>query len=78
MAYEYSCEISGSHGGEYENDSFLGYGAVFSRGSRPTVQRCVLPTIVRIVEAVRISETSVYFHESTRRHIPEGCHSHEY
>jgi hypothetical protein len=22
------CEISGSHGGEYENDSIIGYGAV--------------------------------------------------
>jgi hypothetical protein len=21
-------------------------------------------------------ETSVYFHETTRRHIPEGCHLH--
>jgi hypothetical protein len=22
------CEVSGSHGGEYENDSFLGYSAL--------------------------------------------------
>jgi hypothetical protein len=26
------------------------------------------------MEAVRISETSVYFNETTRRCIPEGCH----
>jgi hypothetical protein len=26
------------------------------------------------MEAVRISETSVYFCETTRRHIPEGCY----
>jgi DNA-directed RNA polymerase subunit E'/Rpb7 len=25
------------------------------------------------VEAVRTSETSVYFNETTRRYIPEGC-----
>jgi hypothetical protein len=38
------CDISGSHGGEYENDSFLGYSTVYSRGSRLTFQRCVLPS----------------------------------
>jgi hypothetical protein len=29
--------------------------------------------IALIVEAVRISETSVYFDEATRRYIPEAC-----
>jgi hypothetical protein len=29
-----------------------------------------------IMEAVRTSKTSVYFYESTRRHIPQGCHQH--
>jgi hypothetical protein len=28
------------------------------------------------VATVRTSETSVYFNESTRRYIPEGCHLH--
>jgi hypothetical protein len=29
-----------------------------------------------IMEAANTSETSVYFQETTRRHIPEGCHLH--
>jgi hypothetical protein len=51
-----------------------------SRWSRPTFQRRVLPPsswlIVLIVEAVRASETSVYFNETIRRYIPEGSHLH--
>jgi hypothetical protein len=31
-------------------------------------------SIALIMEAVRISETSIYFNETTRRFIPEGCH----
>jgi hypothetical protein len=38
------CEILGSHGGEYENDSFLRCSAVKSCWSRPTFQRCVIPS----------------------------------
>jgi hypothetical protein len=45
------CEISGSRGGEYEDDSI----------------------IALMMEAVRTSETSLYF-EPIRRYIPEGCH----
>jgi hypothetical protein len=30
------------------------------------------------MEAVRTSETSVYFNETTRRYFPEGCHLHIY
>jgi hypothetical protein len=29
-----------------------------------------------VMEAIRTSETSVYFNETTRRYIPEGCHLH--
>jgi hypothetical protein len=29
-----------------------------------------------MIVAVRASETSVYFNETTRRYIPEGCHLH--
>jgi hypothetical protein len=29
-----------------------------------------------MMETVHISETSVYFNETTRRYIPEGCHLH--
>jgi hypothetical protein len=29
-----------------------------------------------MTEAVRTSETSVYFSETTQRYIPESCHPH--
>jgi glycerol-3-phosphate O-acyltransferase len=29
-----------------------------------------------MMDAVRISETSVYFNETTPEHIPEGCNLH--
>jgi hypothetical protein len=32
--------------------------------------------VIAVMEAVGISETSVNFHETTRRSIPEGCHLH--
>jgi hypothetical protein len=32
--------------------------------------------ITLMTEAVRNSETSVFFEETTQRHIPEGCHLH--
>jgi hypothetical protein len=31
-----------------------------------------------MMEAVRTSETSVYFIETTRRYIPQGCHHQVY
>jgi hypothetical protein len=37
-----NCEILGSHSGKYEDDSILGYSAVWCQ-SRPSSQRCVLP-----------------------------------
>jgi hypothetical protein len=37
------CEISSSHGGEYEALNLLGCTAVFLIECRPTFQRCVLP-----------------------------------
>jgi hypothetical protein len=30
---------------------------------------------IRVIMAVRTSDTSVCFYESTRRHIPESCHN---
>jgi hypothetical protein len=35
-----------------------------------------LMLIALTMEAVRTSETPVYFSETTRRYIPEGCHLH--
>jgi hypothetical protein len=29
--------------------------------------------VALMMDAVRTSDTSVYFYETTRRHIPEGC-----
>jgi hypothetical protein len=58
------CEISSSHGSEYEvQNCLLGCTAV-------TFQRCVLPPSSGMMEAARTSETSVdnYF---TRHYIPE-------
>jgi hypothetical protein len=40
-------------------DSLLGYGPL---------------AIALMMEAVRTSETSVYFYETTLHHIPAGCH----
>jgi hypothetical protein len=37
------CEISSSHGGEYEAQNLLGCTAVILIEYRPTFQRCVLP-----------------------------------
>jgi hypothetical protein len=37
------CEISGSHGGEYEVQSLLRCTTAYSNWCRPTFQRCVVP-----------------------------------
>jgi hypothetical protein len=50
-------EISGSHGGEYEDQNLVGYNTTQSRWSRPTFQRCILP-----------SSSGLH----TRPYIPEG------
>jgi hypothetical protein len=36
----------------------------------------VIKAISLILKAERTSETSVYFYETTRHHITEGCHYH--
>jgi hypothetical protein len=42
------------------------------------VTAAIIRTIIMIIdlmmEAIRISETSVYFYETKRRHVPDGCH----
>jgi hypothetical protein len=70
-----SSEISSPNGGEYENDSLLGCYTVLSHISWPTFQRFVLPvSIALMMEALRTSETSVIFYETTRCNIPECCY----
>jgi hypothetical protein len=61
----FSSEISGSHRGEYEDESLLGYIAVWRR-SWSTFRKRVLPP-----SSGRTSETSVSFNDTTRRYIPE-------
>jgi hypothetical protein len=36
----------------------------------------IIRFIALMMEAVRISETSVYFNETTRRYVPEGYNLH--
>jgi hypothetical protein len=65
--FSYSCEISGSQGGAYEED-FLRHFAVSSRRNLPTIQRWVLLfnhqgdkalIVLTMMQAVRTSEASV-------------------
>jgi hypothetical protein len=60
-------KISGSHGGEYEDDRLLGFCAVHS-----LVENYRL--IALMMEAVSTSETSANFYETIRCNIPEGRH----
>jgi hypothetical protein len=70
-------ETAGSHGGEYEDNSLVGYSTcsfvhVSWRFGGPYSLHYAddhLPN-----NAVSTSETSVYFNETTLRCIPEGCH----
>jgi hypothetical protein len=63
--------VSGSRGSEYDDDCLLGCCAVSSGRILPTFQRAI---IALIMEAVRTSETSVNFYETTRCSISGGCY----
>jgi hypothetical protein len=65
------CEISGSHGGEYEHDCLLGCSAVWYRRNFPVLTASITALTM---EAVSTYETSVNFYENTRRNIPEDSH----
>jgi hypothetical protein len=56
-----TCEISSSHGGEYEAQNVLGCTAVFLIGSRPAL----------MMEAACTFETSVDIQLRTQQYIPE-------
>jgi hypothetical protein len=60
----FSCDISSSHGGEYEAQNLLGCIAVF-------LIECKRTLIVLMMEAARTSETSVDIQLRTRQYIPE-------
>jgi hypothetical protein len=53
-----------------EDNSIQGYGTVYSRRSRPTL------LISLMMKAVRTSETSVYFYETTLCDIPKDSYLH--
>jgi hypothetical protein len=64
-------EISGSHGGEYEDDCLLGCCAVKSGRDA-----CIV-LITLMMEAASTSETSVNFYQTTRRQNPKDSHLQE-
>jgi hypothetical protein len=65
------CEISGSQGGESENESLVRYSAVgIYRRFRGTYASIIM--ITAMMEAVRTSETSVSSDKTTGSYIPEG------
>jgi hypothetical protein len=41
-----------------------------------SIIRAITAVIAFMMGAVRTSETSTYFHKTTRRYIPEVCHLH--
>jgi hypothetical protein len=57
-----SPHIPSSHGGESEDNSLLGYSDVWSHSSARIITLTMTPLKRR-----------VYFNETTRRYIPEGC-----
>jgi hypothetical protein len=61
------CEISCYHGGEHEGEGLLEYTPVQSGIA------FIIRVTMMMMEAIRISETSVYS-ETTRRYVPEGSH----
>jgi hypothetical protein len=63
--------MSGSHGGEYEDESLLGYST-----DEVVMFRVMMEAVYtsETSEAVCTSETSIYSKESTRRYVAEGSH----
>jgi hypothetical protein len=72
--YPNKCEISSSHGGEYEAQNLLGCTAVFFIECRLTFQRYVL--IALMMEAAHTSETLVHIQLRTQQYIPEDSELH--
>jgi hypothetical protein len=62
-------EISGSHGCEYEDDCLLVVWCKYVPWQAPLKR-----IIALMMEAASPSETSVSFHQTTRRNIPEDSH----
>jgi hypothetical protein len=68
----------GFHGGKFKDGILLGYGVVYSPRSnldtlfrvRTAVNKPAIKALV--VKALHTSETSIYFYETTQRHIQEG------
>jgi hypothetical protein len=69
-----SCEISGSHGGDYEDVFWVV--APCSLVEFTDVSEVLAASIIRAImmEAVSTSQTSVNFYQTTRRNNPEDSH----
>jgi hypothetical protein len=63
--------ISGSHDGKYEDDCLLGYFACSLLEIDRRFGGAFASIIRAMMEAVRTSERSVYFYETTWRNIQE-------
>jgi hypothetical protein len=59
---EQTCEILGSHGGEYDDGCLLGCCTVWSGRSLSTFQRCLL-----------CKESVVAYFNIVSHHLPGGC-----
>jgi hypothetical protein len=57
-----------------EDDSLEGYRRAVLLKQTDVSEVFTASIITQMMEAVRTSETSVCFHETTRPYTPEGCH----
>jgi uncharacterized protein YkwD len=71
-------EISGSHGGEYEDNCLLGCCAVVCQKltdvSEVLAASMIKAMLALMMEAASTSKTSVNVYQNTRRGIPEDNH----
>jgi hypothetical protein len=66
---------SGCQCREYEHDSLMVYGAMQSSRRKKHISHVRTASIIgtMVIEAVRSSETSLYFYTTIMRHIEESC-----
>jgi hypothetical protein len=74
------CEISGSRGGNYEDDCLQGCCTLQCGRSLPMRQEVLAASIIRamMMEAVNTFEMSVNFYQTTWCNIPEDSHLDEH
>jgi hypothetical protein len=67
-------EISGSHGGEYENYCLVSYCVVWQKFVDVSEVFTAIIRIALMMKAVSTSETSVNSYETAQGNIPEDSH----